>query len=72
MTDPTCPKCRNRMEPGFVIDNTYGMVARPEWAEGEPTYSIWTGVRMKGKERHPVTTYRCTRCGYLEGYAPAT
>ena len=27
--------------------------------------------KLRGKERLPVTTYRCHRCGYLESYAEA-
>lgn len=69
MREPTCPKCQHDMEPGFVVDHTYGGVASPEWAEGVPDRSIWTGVKMKGKERFRVETFRCTRCGFLESYA---
>jgi hypothetical protein len=32
-------------------------------------YSIWTGMKMRGRERHPVITYRCAGCGFLESYA---
>ena len=71
MLEPQCPKCRSRMEAGFVLDNGYGTVTQSEWAEGEPQCSIWTGIRMKGRERHPVVTYRCSRRPYFESYAPA-
>jgi hypothetical protein len=57
------------MEAGFVVDHTHAGVAKPEWASGEPQYSIWTGVRLGGRTRHRVITYRCTRCGFLEAYA---
>jgi hypothetical protein len=57
------------MEPGFVVDHTHGGVAKPEWASGEPHYSIWTGVRLKGRTRLRVITYRCVSCGLLESYA---
>ena len=58
------------MEPGFIVDNsTYGAVAQPVWATGEPQYSIWTGVKMKGRTRYQAVTYRCVRCGLLESYA---
>ena len=57
------------MEAGFVVDHTYGAVAQSEWASGEPNYSIWTGVKMKGVTRYSVLTYRCSKCGYLESYA---
>lgn len=57
------------MEPGFVVDHTYGGVAKPEWASGEPQYSIWTGVRLRGRTRYRVITYRCGSCGRLEAFA---
>jgi predicted nucleic-acid-binding Zn-ribbon protein len=61
-----CPKCRAEMEPGFVLEQTYGAMT---WVEGTPERSIWTGIKLKGRERIPVTTFRCTSCGYLESYA---
>ena len=64
-----CPKCRKSMEPGFVLDQTYGANAQSAWVEGAAERSIWTGVKLKGRERVPVTTYRCSGCGYLESYA---
>ena len=66
-----CPKCSGRMENGFVIDYTHGATLQSQWAEGEPVRSFWTGLKLKGKEKHKISTYRCTKCGYLESYAPA-
>ena len=67
---PVCPKCAAAMAPGFIIDKgDNGSVSAPEWAEGKPERSFWTGVKLRGRERHPVTTFRCTACGYLESYA---
>jgi hypothetical protein len=60
------------METGFVVDQTYGGIAQANWAEGEPRRSFWTGIRLKGVERHAIVTWRCTKCGYLESYAPVT
>lgn len=68
--DLSCPRCGGAMERGFIIDVTCGGVAPPEWAEGEPEVSFWTGVKLKGRVRHPVRTYRYEGCGYLESYAP--
>lgn len=65
----TCMKCGAAMEGGFLVDHTYGGYAQPEWAEGEAKRSIWTGVKMGDKQRIPVETFRCPRCGYLESYA---
>jgi len=67
---PDCPKCGTPMEPGFVLDQTYGGIAQSAWVDGLPERSFWTGVKLKGHHRLPVTTYRCPACGYLESYAP--
>jgi predicted nucleic-acid-binding Zn-ribbon protein len=69
MSQLVCPKCSNAMELGFVVDHTHGGSAGPEWVQ-EAVQSSWTDIKMSGKERHPVQTFRCVRCGYLESYAP--
>ena len=69
MADPTCPKCRAPMERGFLVDHTHGGVAPSEWADGLAERSFWTGVKMRGRERRRVETFRCESCGYLESYA---
>ena len=68
--EPACPKCSTAMEPGFVLDQTYGANTQSSWIEGAPERSFWTGVKLKGRERIPLVTFRCPRCGYLESYAP--
>ena len=67
--EPTCAKCGKTMEAGFVLDQTYGANTQSAWIEGAPERSFWTGVKLKGHQRLPVTTYRCPACGYLESYA---
>jgi hypothetical protein len=57
------------MELGFLVDNAHGAVAEPLWADGPLEVSFWTGVKMKGREKRRVETYRCESCGYLESYA---
>lgn len=69
MTAPTCPKCSIDMEEGFMIDHAYGERLSAEWIEGKPVKSFWTGVKVPTGANHPVVTYRCTRCGYLDSYA---
>jgi hypothetical protein len=69
MKTPQCPKCSRAMEEGFVVDHTHGGYAQGEWVEGPPRRSFWSGLNLSGKERYPVTTFRCTGCGYLESYA---
>jgi len=65
----TCPRCSGAMEPGFTVDEGHGTKSVPKWAAGEPERSIWTGLKLRGKDLRPVSTYRCRRCGYLESYA---
>jgi hypothetical protein len=58
------------MEQGYTIDESHGGNRKvPTWVLGEPERSIWTGLKLRGKERLQVSTYRCRRCGYLESYA---
>ena len=57
------------MERGFVLANPYGGLSQAWWIEGVPIRSAWTGLRIKGRPRVPVVTFRCTHCGYLKSYA---
>jgi hypothetical protein len=57
------------MEPGYVVDETYGERRQSTWVRGEPEPSFWTGLKVRGKERVPVMTFRCSGCGYPESYA---
>lgn len=66
----SCPKCRGRMETGFVIDQGDTKYTRvSQWTQGPPEQSFWLGVNLKGRDVLPITTFRCIRCGFLEGYA---
>jgi predicted nucleic-acid-binding Zn-ribbon protein len=64
-----CPKCSGQMEEGFVLDRTHGAQLQELWVEGPPTKSFWSGVTTKNREQIPVTTFRCSKCGYLESFA---
>lgn len=57
------------MESGFIVDEGYGTSVVPQWVAGEPQKSIWTGLKLRGRDKLEVATYRCRRCGYLESYA---
>jgi hypothetical protein len=57
------------MAEGYVIDRTYGSVAVGTWVEGTPERSVWTGLKLAGKAKTDVATWRCGRCGFLEQYA---
>jgi predicted nucleic-acid-binding Zn-ribbon protein len=66
---PDCPKCRVRMEEGFIKDITHGAVLVSKWVEGAPEKGLLRSVKTRKKRQLDVATYRCTRCGYLESYA---
>ena len=69
MTPPTtCMRCQGRLTRGFVVDNGYGTRTVSGWFAGEPVKSIWSGLKIKGKQRD-IATWRCDRCGMLESYA---
>ena len=69
MAEPRdCPKCAGGKERGFLLDQGYGTYTQPEWVEGVPDRSIWTGLKLRGKTRLKVFTWRCRRCGFLESY----
>ena len=68
----TCPKCSGRMEEGFMLDRTYGGNLQETWAEGPPEKSFWTGMKVRGRAQIPVTTFRCSNCGFLESFASPT
>ena len=73
MPEPTCPKCAASMERGFLIDQDAmgGGRHAAEWGEGAPERSVWTGLKLRGRERYVVRSYRCPQCGYVELYAHA-
>jgi hypothetical protein len=57
------------MDEGFIIDETHGAMKSQKWVQGAPEYSFWFGLKLRGKKRLGVSTYRCGRCGCLESYA---
>jgi predicted nucleic-acid-binding Zn-ribbon protein len=68
MDHPQCPKCHRAMEEGFVVDMGRNHAIQPSWSPGPPKRSFWTGLKLDRNALRPVTTYRCTACGYLESY----
>jgi Domain of unknown function (DUF6487) len=69
MPTVTCPKCSKAMDEGFIVDHTHGGSVPPQWVEGPPQVSFWTGLKLRGKVLRGVATYCCPGCGYLESYA---
>lgn len=71
---PACPDCKVPMDSGFIVDFTYGTDASEQasWAKGPAERSSWTGLKLGGKERLPILTFRCPECGQLKSFAQAT
>lgn len=65
-----CPKCQAAMTEGVVLDHTYGKRVVSSWLEGIPKRNIWVGVQLQGKAPIEIVTWRCSKCGFLESYAP--
>ena len=66
---PICPKCQGSMTEGVVADLGYGQWVVASFLPGPFSVSRWWGLKVKKKNLVPTTTYRCTRCSYLESYA---
>jgi hypothetical protein len=60
------------MAEGFVLDATHGGVAASSWVEGAPEKNVWTGIKLAGRARAEISSWRCGRCGFLELYTAAT
>ena len=67
----TCGKCGGRMELGYVPEAKDHSMKPEMWVEGAPD-KRWYGLKLRGKRRLTIESWRCTRCAFLESYAPAT
>ena len=68
-TPDTCPKCQGQMQEGFILDHSQAHRLVSRWIAGSPEPGFWFGPKVYGKEQHPIQSYRCTSCGFLELYA---
>jgi hypothetical protein len=69
-----CPKCKARMEEGFIIEYMdFNHTQVSNWVEGQPTdnrvLGLSAGLKTKDRRMLPVSSFRCTGCGYVESYA---
>ena len=65
----TCLRCGGELEEGFLLDRTDSGYRQGEWVDGLPEKSVWTGLKLKGRRKIPLTTYRCVACGRLDFFA---
>jgi hypothetical protein len=69
MAVTTCAECGAAMEAGFVADAGSDTIRPGEWVSGAPERSWFTGTRVRGKVRAPLTALRCSACGLVKLYA---
>ena len=69
-TPSDCPKCQGKMSEGVIADLGHGQWRVASFIPGAPTVSKWFGLKVRRKDLVPTQTYRCSRCGFLESYAP--
>ena len=68
-TRKSCPKCQGSMSEGFMPDQMDNSRKVTKWVEGAPD-KRWYGLKIRGKAQYYIQSFRCSRCGYLENYAP--
>jgi hypothetical protein len=71
---PVCPDCKVPMDSGFIVDFTYGTDASEQssWVKGTAEPSFWKGLKLGDKQRLPIVTFRCPKCGQLKSFAQET
>lgn len=70
MRSNQCPKCQAAMAEGYTVDRGENGARRVnQWIEGAPQKSFWLGLKLGGRRRIDIATWRCGRCGFLESYA---
>ncbi len=55
------------MEEGFTLDYGYGKKYAASWVAGKPEEGFF-GTKVWGREHHPIHSFCCRKCGYLEAY----
>ena len=68
-TAPQCRDCRITMDTGLMLDRTHGGSEEPMWIQGAAEKGFFGHIKEGGRERIPVVTFRCPRCGRLESFA---
>ncbi|HWW01559.1 MAG TPA: hypothetical protein VNZ64_17810 [Candidatus Acidoferrum sp.] len=67
-----CPKCGELMEQGFTVGRSDNAASVVHWFEGVPEYGFFGGIKATKKRQFRLQTFRCSKCGFLESYAPGT
>jgi hypothetical protein len=76
MNTPVCSECGSTMAEGFIPDFIHAGGRPMLWLPGTPEEKRVLGLKVGGgvvevdqSEALPVTTYRCTECGFLKSFA---
>lgn len=71
---PKCVKCGTDMEEGFALDRTGGKHDVMSWVSSRALVKLFggggAGAKLSSGDSHAIKSFRCTKCGYLELYAP--
>ena len=69
----TCQRCGEPLELGYVLEIGDGNTRSvSQWISGPPERGFMFGLKTRNRRSYPVTTFRCTQCGFLESYALST
>jgi predicted nucleic-acid-binding Zn-ribbon protein len=71
-TTPKCSKCGGEMQEGFVPDEDFSKRWVSRWVAGKPEQGLLGHPKVSGKQHYSILSFRCSKCGYLEFYAPGT
>jgi len=52
-----------------MLDRTPVRAEQPMWIKGTADKGIFGLLKIKDRERLPVVTFRCPKCGRLESFA---
>ena len=70
MKEKRCLKCGGVMVIGFVSDNTVSFWSETRQLSSVSKVSVGAKRQQhKGESMCPISTYRCSGCGYIEWYA---
>jgi predicted nucleic-acid-binding Zn-ribbon protein len=67
-TEIYCPKCKEQMIEGFLLDRNNEVKLQSVWVAGVPENSQWAGLKTKNRDIFNVQAFRCSHCNYLEFY----
>jgi hypothetical protein len=57
------------MDPGLILDRAQGGPEQPMWIKGAADKGFFGKIKERDRERFPVVTFRCPKCGSLKSFA---